>query len=94
MYYWRTSNNYEVDFVMYGEKGIKAFEVKRSARVSGSMLNGLKSFIRDYPMARAYLIYGGSRYMREEGIEILPFAHTLKNLAAILEDTEEFLPTN
>ena len=86
MYYWRTSNNYEVDFVLYGEKGIKAFEVKRSAKISGAMLNGLKSFIRDYPMAKAYLIYGGNRYMREQGIEILPFTHALKNLAAILEN--------
>ncbi len=86
MYYWRTSNNYEVDFVLYGEKGIKAFEVKRSARISGSMLSGLNSFIRDYPMAKAYLIYGGDRYMRQQGIEIFPFAHALKNLAAILEE--------
>jgi len=86
LYYWRTSNNYEVDFVMYGEKGIKAFEVKRSAKITGSMLNGLKSFIRDYPMAKAYLIYGGNKYMRQQGIEILPFAHTLKNLASILEE--------
>ena len=85
MYYWRTSNNYEVDFVLYGEKGIKAFEVKRSSRISKSMLTGLNSFIRDYPMAKAYFIYGGDRYMRQQGIEIFPFAHALKNLAAILE---------
>lgn len=87
LYYWRTSNNYEVDFVLYGEKGIKAFEVKRSSRISASMLNGLNSFIREYPMAKAYLIYGGDRYMRQQGIEFLPFAHALKNLAAILEKT-------
>jgi predicted AAA+ superfamily ATPase len=85
MYYWRTSNNYEVDFVLYGEKGIKAFEIKRSARFSGSMLSGLNSFTRDYPMATAYFIYGGDRYMRQGEIEIYPFAHALKNLAALLK---------
>lgn len=87
LYYWRTSNNYEVDFVLYGEKGIKAFEVKRTARISGSMFTGLNSFIRDYPAANAYFIYGGDRYMREHGIEIIPFTHALKNLTAILEKT-------
>jgi predicted AAA+ superfamily ATPase len=87
LYYWRTSNNYEVDFVLYGKKGIKAFEVKRTDRISGSMFTGLNSFIRDYPTANAYFIYGGDRYMREHGIEIIPFTHALKNLAAILEKT-------
>jgi len=29
--YWRTSNATEVDFVLYGERGIFAFEVKRGA---------------------------------------------------------------
>jgi predicted AAA+ superfamily ATPase len=85
MYYWRTSNNYEVDFVLYGEKGIKAFEVKRSSRISKSMLSGLNSFIRDYPMARAYLIYGGDRYMRQGEIEIFPIDHALKNLPDFLK---------
>ena len=27
--YWRTFNQTEVDFVLYGERGIIAFEVKR-----------------------------------------------------------------
>ncbi len=28
-YYWRTSNDVEVDFILYGEKGLFAFEIKR-----------------------------------------------------------------
>ncbi|OGS22938.1 MAG: ATPase [Elusimicrobia bacterium RIFOXYA2_FULL_39_19] len=84
IYYWRTSNNMEVDFVMYGEKGIKAFEIKRAGKVSGSMLSGLKSFLKEYPMARAYFVYGGDKYMREGNIEILPVNNLLKNLPDIL----------
>jgi len=83
--YWRTSNNEEVDFIMYGQKGIKAFEVKRTGKIRKSMLRGLHLFLRDYPMAKAYFIYGGNRHMREGSINILPFEDTLKNLPSILE---------
>ncbi|MDD5433797.1 MAG: ATP-binding protein [Nitrospira sp.] len=84
IYYWRTSNNMEVDFILYGEKGILAFEVKRTGKVIGPMLSGLKSFLRDYPMANAFFIYGGERRMREGDIEILPINDALKKLAEIL----------
>ena len=84
VYYWRASNNMEVDFVLYGEKGILAFEVKRTGKVIGPMLSGLKSFLRDYPMAKAYFIYGGNRRMREGDIEILPMNDALKKMAEIL----------
>lgn len=86
IYYWRTSNNMEVDFILYGQKGIMAFEIKRTGKVIGPMLSGLKSFLRDYPMAKAYFIYGGERRMREGDIEILPIIAALKNLAVILSD--------
>ncbi len=84
IYYWHTSNNMEVDFVLYGERGIKAFEVKRTGKVSGPMLSGLKSFLRDYPMAKAYLVYGGDKYMRDGDIEIMPITNLLKNLPEML----------
>lgn len=84
IYYWRTSNNREVDFVLYGDKGILAFEVKRTGRVANSMLRGLRSFLADYPMAKAYFIYGGERRMREAEIEIIPMSDILKELPEIL----------
>ena len=85
LFYWRTANNLEVDFVLYGDKGIKAFEVKRTGRVPGSMLRGLHAFLRDYPMAKAYFLYGGERPLREGEIEILPIKDALKNLPSILK---------
>jgi predicted AAA+ superfamily ATPase len=80
-----TSNNIEVDFVVYGNKGIKAFEIKRTARISSSMLRGLKAFHKDYPNAKMYFIYGGERHLREGNIEILPMKDVLKELPRILE---------
>lgn len=84
IYYWMTSNNIEVDFVLYGDKGIKAFEIKRTARISSSMLKGLRAFHKDYPGAKMYFIYGGERRLREGGIEILPLKNALKELPGIL----------
>jgi predicted AAA+ superfamily ATPase len=84
IFYWKTSNNIEVDFVLYGDKGIKAFEIKRTGKIFSSMLRGLKAFQKDYPSAKMYFIYGGERYLREGDIEILPIRNTLKELPKIL----------
>lgn len=85
IYYWRTSNNVEVDFVLYGEKGILAIEVKRTGRVIKPMLNGLKAFLRDYPMGRAYFVYGGKRRMYEDNIDILPATDFFSMIPSILK---------
>ena len=84
IFYWRTSNGREVDFVMYGPKGLLSFEIKRTSRITSTMLGGLKSFLVDYPMAKAYLVYMGNRRMYEEKIEIVPVLEILKNLRSIL----------
>ena len=85
LYYWKTSNNIEVDFILYGKRGIKAFEIKRTRRISKSMLRGLTIFLKDYPMAKAYFVYGGKRYMKQGAIEILPMENTFRQLRSILE---------
>lgn len=84
LYYWRTANDLEVDFVLYGKRGIRAFEVKRTARISREMTGGLRAFLADYPSAKAYFVYGGERRMREGDIDIIPIEQTLKDLPAIL----------
>ncbi len=43
-YFWRTSSGLEVDFIAYGEKGLFAFEIKRSTKVHSKMLRALKAF--------------------------------------------------
>jgi len=84
IYYWKTASQMQVDFVLYGNGGIKAFEVKRTGKVKESMLSGLKSFLNDYPMAKAYLIYGGFRRMSFGKIDVLPIESALKELPSIL----------
>jgi len=86
IYYWMTSNNIEVDFVLYGNKGIRAFEIKRTGKISTAMLKGLRAFQKDYPGSRAYFVYGGERRLREGDIEILPIRDALKQLPNILSD--------
>ncbi len=84
IFYWRTSNGKEVDFVLYGPKGLLSFEIKRTSRITSAMLGGLKSFLADYPMAKAYFVYGGNRRMYEDKIEVVPVLETLKNLKTLL----------
>jgi predicted AAA+ superfamily ATPase len=85
IFYWRTPNGIEVDFVLYGARGIKAFEIKRTARLSGPMFKGLKAFLKDYPMAKAYFIYAGERRMREDDIDIIPIKDAFKEIPTLLK---------
>jgi len=84
VYYWRTSNDVEVDFVLYGPRGIRAFEVKRAGKVNTTMFKGLKAFLKDYPSAKAYYIYGGERRNREGDIDIISINSALKGLPSLL----------
>ena len=84
IFYYRTALGVEVDFILYGEKGIVAFEVKRSNKISRSDLRGLKAFLSDYPMAKGILIYGGKQKRHEGIIEIWPITEALLNLPVLL----------
>jgi predicted AAA+ superfamily ATPase len=84
LFYWRSAAQQEVDFVLYGTRGLFAFEVKRTARVSGVHLRGLRAFLKDYPEAKAYFLYGGRRRLREGLIDCVPMETALRELPAIL----------
>lgn len=84
LFYWRTANGIEVDFIAYGERGICAFEIKRTRKLTTTMLKGLKFFLKDYPSAKCYFIYGGKREMKDGRIKIIPMEKTLKHLSEIL----------
>jgi len=74
---WRTHAGDEVDFVLYGERGLRAFEVQRSSRVRPEDLRALRLFLDDYPTARACLAHVGTRRWHESGIEVVPLADLL-----------------
>ena len=84
LYYWRTKNGLEVDFVLYGPKGLIAVKVKRSANVHPKNLRGLKEFKKDYPPARCYLLYGGSTTLYMGDITVLPIDKALRDLEWLL----------
>ena len=82
--YWRSAAQQEVDFVVYGARGLIAFEIKRTARASGVHLRGLRAFLKDYPMAKAYFLYGGRRRTREGLIDCVPMEAAFRELPEIL----------
>jgi predicted AAA+ superfamily ATPase len=84
VFFWRTSDGAEVDFVLYGPRGLLAFEVKRSSRYSRSDLTGLRALKADYPIAQCYLFYGGEHPRVEDDIQILPLQQGFSRLAQIL----------
>ena len=67
--------------------GLLAFEIKRSSRISKKDLNGLKSFASNYPKAKLYMLYGGSRQEYTDNISILPAEKALKELPIILKNS-------
>jgi len=83
-HYWGTGAGDEVDFVLYGERGLVAIEVKMTQRVRPDDLRGLRRFRDDYPQARAFLIYTGSRRRHDAGIEIVPAEDALRGLDRML----------
>lgn len=80
LHYWRTVQQTEVDLVLYGERGIVALEIKRTKSIQPKHLRGLKLFLKDYPIARVYLIYGGDRVLHEDNITILPIKDFLMGI--------------
>jgi predicted AAA+ superfamily ATPase len=86
LFYWRTISQLEVDFVLYGPKGLIAFEIKRSSSISDKDLKGLKAFALDYPESKLFLFYGGTRREYIDSIELIPIEEGLRQLASILKN--------
>jgi predicted AAA+ superfamily ATPase len=84
LYFWRTKHGLEVDFVLYGEKGLLAIEVKRSARLHPQDLRALQEFKQDYPPARCFVFYGGTTRQYFGDILVIPMSDALRNLDSIL----------
>lgn len=78
---WKAQKSLDVDIVMYGPNGLIAIEVKRSNRLRGGELNGLKLFKQDYPVAKTYFIWGSDDEREVDGIKIIPLEKFLNNLA-------------
>ena len=80
LYYWRTRSGVEVDFIVYGDAGFWAVEVKNTTRVRPEDLGGLKSFAADYPECEPLLLYRGRERLKIERIQCLPVDEFLRDL--------------
>lgn len=78
--YWRTSDGKEVDFVLYGERGFFAFEIKRASRINRADLKGLRAFKTDYPEATCYVMHGGNDRGSVDNIQLLPLRDCLQEV--------------
>lgn len=80
LHYWQTRSQVEVDFVVYGESGLHAIEVKNTSHVRATDLRGLISFAEDYPQSRLYFVYRGKERLKQDGVLCLPGDEFLANL--------------
>lgn len=84
IYYWRTKHGIEVDFILYGQKGLIAIEVKSSTQIHSKDIKALKYFRDDYKIAKLYVFYGGKRALHIEGVDVIPIDLALRKLEKIL----------
>lgn len=80
LYFWRSQRGVEVDFILYGEGGLYAIEVKNSERIRPKDLRGLNEFGKDYPISRRILLFRGSERLMKNGILCLPCEEFLAGL--------------
>lgn len=85
IHFWRTSTGLEIDFILYGPKGLHAVEVKRSHMVSKKDFTALESFKEEYPEATCWMVYGGEHRQYFGSITAVPFQEFLFSLQKILD---------
>ncbi len=81
IFFWRTRAGAEVDFVVYGERGFQALEVKNAGTVRPGDLRALRTFREDYPEAETALLYRGTERLRIDGVWCLPVEEFLRRMA-------------
>ena len=88
IHFWRTQGGLEVDFVLYGPRGLLAIEVKRSSHIERKDTRALREFKKDYPPAQCFMFHGGSTPLHMDGVTALPIEQALRNLSHLLSGSE------
>ncbi|MBM3610933.1 MAG: ATP-binding protein [Alphaproteobacteria bacterium] len=78
--FWRTRSGTEVDFIVYGELGFWALEVKNAQTVRSSDLKSLEAFLSEYPEAKAFLLYRGKEILKRNNVLCVPVDIFLRQL--------------
>ncbi len=79
--FWRSVRGVEVDFILYGESGIYALEVKNNKKIKPEELRGLYEFGNDYPMAVKVFLYRGNERLLKNGVWCIPVQDFLTRLS-------------
>ncbi len=83
---WKVQKGVDLDLVLYGPKGLIAIEVKRANRLRGGELDGLRNFMKDYPVAKTFFVWGGEeRFI--DNIHLLHIEKFLREIPKILSGT-------
>lgn len=80
LFFWRTRSGVEVDFVVYGENGFWAIEVKSAASVRDEELRSLRAFHKEFPESRPLFLYRGKDRIFRHGILCVPCQEFLLQL--------------
>jgi predicted AAA+ superfamily ATPase len=80
LFFWRTRSGVEVDFVVYGEDGFWAIEVKNTRRIRPEDLRSLRSFGEDFPESQRFLLYRGTERLLRNNVLCLPCEEFLLGL--------------
>jgi len=80
IYFWRSRSGVEVDFILYGRKGIYAIEVKNTDKIRSDDTRSLREFRRDYPSSYLIFLYRGKDRLFRDGILCFPCNDFLNGL--------------
>ncbi len=80
IYYWRTSSQFEVDFIL-GDHQV-AVEIKAAERAEERHLKGIRAFREEYKTQKAILVSLDPRPRVIDGVSILPWKEFLSRLWA------------
>lgn len=72
LFFWRTKSGLEIDFIIYGEIGFWAIEVKNAKTIRSADLRALSEFKSDYPNCRCLLLYRGKDRLQKDDVLCLP----------------------
>lgn len=84
IHFWRSATGLEVDFILYGNHGFHAIEVKRSSTISKNDLKALLAFQEDYPEAKLWFLYGGQHIQYFDKIQAIPFNQFMMQLDQLI----------
>lgn len=80
LYFWRTRTGIEVDFIIYGELGFYAIEVKSTSHLKPEDFKGLRAFKADYPECNCIFLYAGDIKIMHQDILCIPLTSFLLNM--------------